>query len=425
MAELAMAANISEKLYIPKKVLVGFQSREGTYTGKLAYVIYWDDKGVLRKEKSWESWRDKNIKVLEFDNTPQSNFVLNKDIRREGYYWASGRNMIRIYDPRGVEFEITPANLIGILTYVDCNKRDLQGEFVYAWSGTELVVLPVASEEYQESLKFTALQSQKFSAKKLVPGRSYTTKKQEEFIYLGRLDCYNEKTSYVNDGRITSWAKDRKHIFVNRNEEHRYEYGISLDNVRHEFGLIEMRDSVNFIAQENSTDVVPDFAQLIDNYKQLCRSDNISAKELLFSDFTLKKPNRGGYSWQQDDFHPQYFTIGNPKTHMYDDKCFIKTGEDTYDICIIQIVNKNNSMWSSGKEGLIKVSKLGTANIKTNEYYTIDNRNGLDVLFSCQLTNASIAESIAQVNQFLREKNACLMTFHRASTGKQVKSLIR
>ena len=48
---------MNEKLYIPKRINVGFQKREGTYRGILGYVIYWDDKGKLRKEASWESWR--------------------------------------------------------------------------------------------------------------------------------------------------------------------------------------------------------------------------------------------------------------------------------------------------------------------------------------------------------------------------------
>lgn len=43
----------NDKLYIPKKLNVGYNERQETYTGKLAYVIYWDDKGVLRKETSW------------------------------------------------------------------------------------------------------------------------------------------------------------------------------------------------------------------------------------------------------------------------------------------------------------------------------------------------------------------------------------
>ena len=38
-----------DKLYIPKKIKVGFQEREDTFNGLLSYIIYWDDKGVLRK----------------------------------------------------------------------------------------------------------------------------------------------------------------------------------------------------------------------------------------------------------------------------------------------------------------------------------------------------------------------------------------
>ena len=35
---------------------------------KLADVIYFDNKGVLRKEKSWKGWRDKKIDSQEFLN---------------------------------------------------------------------------------------------------------------------------------------------------------------------------------------------------------------------------------------------------------------------------------------------------------------------------------------------------------------------
>ena len=46
-------------MFIPERIKVGYQERSGTYTGQLAYIIYYDVKGVLRKEKSWESWRHK------------------------------------------------------------------------------------------------------------------------------------------------------------------------------------------------------------------------------------------------------------------------------------------------------------------------------------------------------------------------------
>ena len=49
-----------QQLFIPEKIRVGYQIRPGTYTGKLAYVIYYDLKGILRKENSWEKWRDQN-----------------------------------------------------------------------------------------------------------------------------------------------------------------------------------------------------------------------------------------------------------------------------------------------------------------------------------------------------------------------------
>lgn len=44
--------------FIPKRINVGYQERQGTYTGKLAYIIYFDEKGKLRKETSWNGWRD-------------------------------------------------------------------------------------------------------------------------------------------------------------------------------------------------------------------------------------------------------------------------------------------------------------------------------------------------------------------------------
>ncbi len=44
--------NNEEKFFIPSKIKVGFQERSDTYTGKLAYIIYYDNKGVLRKERS-------------------------------------------------------------------------------------------------------------------------------------------------------------------------------------------------------------------------------------------------------------------------------------------------------------------------------------------------------------------------------------
>lgn len=200
-------------LYIPKRIRVGFQNRQGTFTGKLAYIIYLDDKGVLRKEKSWEGWRDSNIEALEFENTPRNGFLFNKGIQRHGYHWGNGRSVIRVYDPRDFEFEINVDNLIGILMHSDVSKRDIVEECVFAWEGTDLVLLPVNSDIYEESIGYTKKQAQKISAKELVKGYTYNQKKNNTVMtYIGYYEWYDWKydSGYYNK---THKSSGKKHIF--------------------------------------------------------------------------------------------------------------------------------------------------------------------------------------------------------------------
>ena len=66
---------MNSSIFVPKTINVGYQNRSGTYTGKLAYVIYYDEKGKLRKEISWNGWRDDKIPNDEFDNVPTEGFI--------------------------------------------------------------------------------------------------------------------------------------------------------------------------------------------------------------------------------------------------------------------------------------------------------------------------------------------------------------
>ena len=180
---------------IPNKLRVGFQKREGTFTGQLSYVIYYDERGKICKEKSWKGWIDEKIPVKDdVGNEPQDGFMINKGIQRFNWgHFGSNRSMIRIYDPRGWEFEITPQNLTYILMHTDCCKRQIQGELVYAFDRGDLLLLPTASEEYQEAKDFTALQTKKVSARDLVEGATYKNKKNEVVVYLGRHDFIESK----------------------------------------------------------------------------------------------------------------------------------------------------------------------------------------------------------------------------------------
>lgn len=182
----------AKQLLIPTKIRVGFQNRTDTYTKKLAYVIYYDTKGKIRKEGSWQSWRDKSIDPVEFDNKPTEGFVLNKNVGGYKSDWNYRSAHIRVYDPRDFEFEISLENLLYILSCGDCTRgKGLEGKFVYAWDGTELVLLPEESQNYKNSTAFTNLQNLSVKAKTLVAGHSYITKKQVVLVYIGKLDCYS------------------------------------------------------------------------------------------------------------------------------------------------------------------------------------------------------------------------------------------
>lgn len=206
------------QIFIPEKIRVGFQKRTDTYTGKLGYVIYYDEKGKIRKEQSWKSWCDAKQGVLELDNSPRSGYILNKGVKRYGYF-NSGRSVIRMYDPRDFEFEISVDNLVAIFMHSNVSKRDIEEECVFAWAGSELVLLPVVSEEYQQAKAYTEKQSKSLSTKDFVPGHIYHAKKEEHpLVYLGYHEWFVEKYEYSQNrysGHMVTKSTGKKHIFYN------------------------------------------------------------------------------------------------------------------------------------------------------------------------------------------------------------------
>lgn len=180
--------------FIPKKINVGFQERNGTYTGKLAYIIYFDEKGNLRKEKSWNGWRNEHIDNEIHENEPTSGFVLNKKAGGYSTGWNHRQTYVRVYDPRGFEFEITVPNLLYILENATSTKgKGLEGDFVYGWDGKDLVLIPVDAPDYKELVELNALRHAKnfIKTKELILGATYRTKGNQELIYIGRFDEYD------------------------------------------------------------------------------------------------------------------------------------------------------------------------------------------------------------------------------------------
>ncbi len=184
-----------KNIFIPQKIKVGYQEREDTYTGKLAYVIYYDQLGNLRKEKSWESWRDKKIEPSEFENIPTEGFVLNKQVGGHGGGWDSRQSYCRIYDPRGFELEITTDNLLWILDWCDCLKgKGLTGKFVYGWNYDQLILIPECTNDYKEAKDFSDKLFGKpvIEKSELEAGSLYRLKGEStRMIYIGNLKVQN------------------------------------------------------------------------------------------------------------------------------------------------------------------------------------------------------------------------------------------
>jgi hypothetical protein len=209
-------------IFIPKTIKIGYRNRNYTYTGKLAYVIYYDNKKVLRKETSWTSWRDKNIESNDYDNVPTEGFVLNKKVGDYKSDWNHRKAYCRVYDPRGFEFEITIENLLYILENSSSIKgKGLEGNFVYGWHGKDLVLIPCESPDYIElsELNNIRYENKKFNAKDLILGAIYQFFDNSEKIYMGRYYKFNYDE--IEEKYYFFYDVNKKYFFEYKNIKNR------------------------------------------------------------------------------------------------------------------------------------------------------------------------------------------------------------
>lgn len=310
---------MQSKLYIPHTIVVGFQERADTFTGYLGYVIYKDEKNVLRKETSWNNWRNPNLGFLEIPNTPQTNFVLNKGILRDGY-WHNGHNQIRVYDSRDFEFEINVNNLLHILMHSDVSKREIEVPCVYAWNGTELVLLPTNSLEYIQATAYTEQQYKKLSKRDLKVGYIYRHKKTlEDYVYMGKLVRYHYGTTspgpqkpehvfYALNPKTSSYGDERQNIICSGTLHFNEEIGIA-DN------FPEIKNQyLNSIYSQEVTDIkiVPyDSSKTIPYY--IPQSQNIKNKGCIHGSisFVGKYNNKFFLITQYNYLHQKSIRIGD------------------------------------------------------------------------------------------------------------------
>ena len=285
-----------QQLHIPTKLKLGTQKRNDTYSGILGFITYELPDGTNKHKKSWDNWRDSSLVVKEFDNLPTEGFVLNK---REGgggrWSYNEREAKIRVWDPRGFEFEITIENMLDLLS--QCGSypgKGLEGEFVYGWDNLRLSLIPVKSEMYKNSMVFTNLNTKSIEESNLIIGATYVSKVVRNYIYLGHVHW------------STSASISKKHVF----------YDIKSDNL--------------------TTLLVKDIATCLDTTPVQNIAELITKMESSGHYFTLDKI-------KIDSIKPSFLEFENETFVYADSPCYntdifwIKKDKTTYEGVIIML----------------------------------------------------------------------------------------
>jgi len=252
----------------------------------------------LRKETSWEGWRDESIDVEEYENEPIEGFVLNRDVggSQRSWGWNARREKVRVYDPREFEFEISVENLLFILQECSSIKgKGLEGEFVYSWARADIVLLPTCSQEYKSSTEFGELQTKKVTAKDIEAGCTYLTKDREEVMYLGRFPWFDHSDNYYYN-RVWTKAKafgKKQHVFVYLNKK---EPSYGAKNGRWRYWL---QSGFTKLATKTTDSPVLQFA---DEYEKLHKTMFISEPLKLFVKGTKINFGSDSYYYSYSDF---------------------------------------------------------------------------------------------------------------------------
>jgi hypothetical protein len=357
--------------FIPSKLKVGYQNRKDTYSKKLAYVIYFDEKGVLRKETSFAGWIDKTLGTDEFENVPTEGFVLNKTVGGYKSDFNYRSSYIRVYDPRGFEIEIELDNLLYILEHYSSIKgKGISGEFVYAWHGPKLVLLPVESEDYRTSKlsSDTIKMGKAVAAKSLVAGHTYAKRGGTELVYLMRLDTYHpfKMDNYKNH---TLQKRENKEFFFlfrgkNLRDGGSWQRWCQIKSFR--------TVPKSLICVDN--EISPDYAKMVDRLYEsyftiidpVLKPDNIEYRELQDVGVFKKICNQMifDYSGYMSSSLNRFFGKSLESNYLDFKELYERSNSGNYENVKLNIVSKKNI------EG--RLSSLYTFSITNNDSNEID-----------------------------------------------------
>lgn len=191
----------SPNVVIANEIFVGFDIRPESYydyktdktvdlgTTKLGFATYKENNAAFRRrEHTIMSWaKSKQSETLE--NKPLKGFKISKMVTHGGG-WNDLTVHWRIVDPRGFELEISSGNLGKLFQYCKVDHGDIEEACVYGFdkaNGSKVVLLPVNSDIYLDSVTSTAIHNAKGINQKNIPlGYKVKLKNGVEGTYMGK-----------------------------------------------------------------------------------------------------------------------------------------------------------------------------------------------------------------------------------------------
>lgn len=115
-------------MIIPKEIIVGYQTRLDSFGHRLGFITAMYD-GKMKFENAFKNWVKEEPDT--FTNEPTSGIIVNF---ANPCSYGDREAFVRLWDPRGFEFEITLNNFMELLLNNSMEEGGvLKGEFVYGW----------------------------------------------------------------------------------------------------------------------------------------------------------------------------------------------------------------------------------------------------------------------------------------------------
>lgn len=175
------------------------------------------------------------------DNVLMEGFRIAESVRRIG--WNGGNVVWRIVDPRGFELEISSANFARVIDCTTIVNGEITGKCIWGRDGAANVLLPEASEPYQQAAANTKRSTMKVDTKSLAVGDEVEFKDGQIWVYAGVFTTLSRKEKrsewgYYDRHYVYSYTIEAKkrHVFMKPIDK---EYAVKFSYQMGQVGKVE------------------------------------------------------------------------------------------------------------------------------------------------------------------------------------------